>query len=497
MTFMDNHASANSLVVDGSTNIGENGLPQYSAMGVGDPRVSLFFDLVRNLPSAKLENLVHKCIRQAEQSSDSLMLADMFVLAFQTRSCRNGGGGKGERSLFFDFLLILFRTCPHTVIACIPLIAEYGSYKDYFTLMRKCAQSEIYAPLQNAILDFVASILKEDSSRLANLQCGVVSPSVSLCAKYAPKEGRQFATDQATKHLFKSLLGRVFPGEHMAGLRVKYRKLLSQLTRALDITEVKMCSKRFSEIDFKHVPSVLSNKCRKAFLNENVKPTPIFGELVITGNRFPDDPDRVSCRAHLREAVVSKKLNGKQLMPHEIVTQLMNGSRDMSSMSSLEVDMLDCQWGAIRQSVVDSLAAVTTGSAPQRAGEAVDLGKIVPLVDVSGSMSGIPMQVAIALGILVSEVNHPAFRNRFITFEDSPRWVDLSRATNIKEKVEITQAAPWGMSTNFEAAFNLILNVVSQHRLPMSEVPDLIVFSDMQFNVASGRAGGGGSRPRG
>jgi hypothetical protein len=114
------------------------------------------------------------------------------------------------------------------------------------------------------------------------------------------------------------------------------------------------------------------------------------------------------------------------------------------------------------------------------------LDKLVPLVDVSGSMSGTPMEVAIALGILTSEVNHPAFRNRFLTFESSPQWVDLQHARSIAEKVKITGAAPWGGSTNVEAAFDLIANVVLSSRLPASEVPDLIIFSDMQFDVANG-----------
>ena len=35
------------------------------------------------------------------------------------------------------------------------------------------------------------------------------------------------------------------------------------------------------------------------------------------------------------------------------------------------------------------------------------------------------MEVAIALGILVSEVTHPDFRNRLLTFETKPSWVNL------------------------------------------------------------------------
>ena len=51
--------------------------------------------------------------------------------------------------------------------------------------------------------------------------------------------------------------------------------------------------------------------------------------------------------------------------------------------------------------------AVSSGA--QRA---VGLSRVVAMADVSGSMCGTPMEVAIALGILTSEVTHPAFRDK-------------------------------------------------------------------------------------
>ena len=96
------------------------------------------------------------------------------------------------------------------------------------------------------------------------------------------------------------------------------------------------------------------------------------------------------------------------------------------------------------------------------------------------------MEVAIALGILTSEVNHPAFRNRMITFEEHPTWVILNEDDNIDDKVRITAAASWGGSTDVLAAFELIAEVIISHKLPPEEVPDLIIFSDMQFNETAG-----------
>ena len=63
------------------------------------------------------------------------------------------------------------------------------------------------------------------------------------------------------------------------------------------------------------------------------------------------------------------------------------------------------------------LADATVSSGASRP---LGLFRLVCMADVSGSMSGTPMHVAIALGILVSEVCHPAFRNKLLTFSSDP-----------------------------------------------------------------------------
>ena len=296
----------------------------------------------------------------------------------------------------------------------------------------------------------------------------------------------------------------------------KYRQLLSRLNAALATTETLMAAHRWEEIKFANVASLCLQRNRKAFLNEALK-----GKLTaadeLTGNRFPDDEARVAARAHLRACIASKKgVKGSELGPHEIAKKCMRGR---AALSTLEADLMDAQWASLRDGVRAALAAaqekkearVLEAAAPGaslddlRALKAalpasVDLGKLVPLVDVSGSMSGQPMEAAIGLGLLVSELTHPAFRDRAITFESTPSWVDLSGGRGVLEKVQTLQGAGWGGSTNFEAACELILEGCVRGKLPADEVPDLLVFSDMQFDQAQrgytygygGRGGGGG-----
>jgi hypothetical protein len=216
-------------------------------------------------------------------------------------------------------------------------------------------------------------------------------------------------------------------------------------------------------------------------------------EQQVTGNRFPDVEDRVKCRQNLRTALLeNKSIKGKQLMPHELVHQLFS-----TEVYGLELELYKAQWDRVKEAVLEQCSSKATkdldkeeekaggeGSASSVGGVAVDLGKVVPLCDVSGSMSGEPMDVCIALGMLVSELNHPAFRDRVITFETSPKWVNLSGCTDLQQKVETLKRAPWGGSTNFMAAIEMILEVVVKNSLPATDIPDLLVFSDMQFDQA-------------
>ena len=107
-------------------------------------------------------------------------------------------------------------------------------------------------------------------------------------------------------------------------------------------------------------------------------------------------------------------------------------------------------------------------------------------------MSGTPMHVAIALGVLVSEVCHPVFRDKVLTFSGNPTWHQLQPDATFVEKVQSLQSAHWGGSTDFAKAMRKIAELVSAQRLEQHDVPDLLVVSDMQFDEARGGYGGYG-----
>ena len=437
--------------------LGENSSPEYSAEGVQDSLVALFFALVRGMERPRLDEMLDSLLATARPES----VADAMVLAFQTRNCR---GGKGERVLFYWMILHLHGLYPATTSEMLELIPHYGSYKDWFQI---AALAD--GQLQDAILTISAAQLRKDQQALASTESG--KRNLSLVAKWAPRE--KGASRQQAAILAKKL----FPNNATANRL--YRQLVSSLNKALDTTEVKMCSNDWSSIDFSSVPSLAMLKYRKAFLNEKVGSVPTVAEDS-TGNRFPDNTDRVQCRKRLRQELLSSeesKLNGKQLFPHEIVSVF-----DSKVTSALESDILQLQWNTIRQNVEESMSKMSKSEGGERI---VDLGNVVAVADVSGSMYGIPMMVSIALSILVSELATPAFANRLLTFSEEPSWFNFGDNLSLKQKVMATKNAPWGMSTDFEKAMDLILTTAVNAKLTPSSIPDLIVFSDMQFDAAN------------
>jgi hypothetical protein len=444
--------------------LGENDCPALET--TSELLVDFFFQLVRNLDKIKIISYIQKIKTEFDETKNVQLLIDLFVLTFQTRDIRNG---KGERDLFYIMFLALQEHFPVEILLLIPSISAYGSYLDFSKLMNLINQKKSetsdkteknnYSTFEKAIISYYAEQLQNDQQVLQTSSGAKDSlPILSLAAKWAPRENKQY------KEFAHQLAQRLFPSQK--NKHILYRKLIVNLSKQLDVTEIKMCADLYHEIDFSKVPSKCLNKNRKAFLNECLKKSTL---------RYPDKASRNVCRFHLLSALTTGKVNGKDMMPHELVQQLYSSSQ----ISEEEIQIYDAQWQKIRENVLNSML-----SSSSCAEKSISLGKLVPMVDVSGSMSGEPMMVAIALGILVSELSHDHFRNRFLTFETNPSWVVLKEEDNLKQKVEQTKDASWGGSTDFQKAFRLILKIATENNLSQEEIPDLIVFSDMQFNEA-------------
>jgi hypothetical protein len=119
--------------------------------------------------------------------------------------------------------------------------------------------------------------------------------------------------------------------------------------------------------------------------------------------------------------------------------------------------------------------------------------RLLPMVDVSGSM-GSPagqnanvtcMDVAISLGLYISERNEGPFKDAFITFTSNPTLQYLKGS--LSERYRQIQG-PVGYDTNVEKAFRMLLTKAVESNVAPEEMPTMILMlSDMEFNCGSVR----------
>ena len=117
---------------------------------------------------------------------------------------------------------------------------------------------------------------------------------------------------------------------------------------------------------------------------------------------------------------------------------------------------------------------------------------ILPMIDVSGSMFGTPLQVAISLGMYLAERNKSQFVNTFLTFSENPQLVRIpsNPGVTLAEKFKGINNADWGMNTNFEKAYKTILDLATRHNVDPKSMPTmLLVLSDMQFDESQNSGG--------
>jgi hypothetical protein len=429
------------------TKKGVNGADVYTEEGVGDYRVSLFTMLNRGLEKSYINDYVGK-IYTREKAEE---MRDMFVMAFQTRDVR---GGKGERRLFHNFMSTLYEHDPKTLQKMLKVVPEYGCWRDMWDLMK------VVPELETDILNIVKEQFVEDLVKCNSGQ----QNKMSLLAKWLPRENSGTYPGLARKI---AAFTHVFEDSDRKRL-VKYRKDTSMMNKALKTVEINMCGKTWRDIKPEAVPGRCLKIHNKAFLNEPLKKK-TWGTPDL---RYPTNEDRMECRKHFQEFIEQmakgeKKAHGANVVqPHELVVKAM-----AYGTSSDELAINQGQWNSIKEETL----------------KLGGLGKCVPMCDFSGSMNGTPKLVSLALGILISEINHNAFKDHILSFDAEPKWHSFVGKSTLKEKLDsIKGDLAQGLNTNFFKAAMKIIEKMKEHKVPVGEEPeDLIVLTDMGFDAAS------------
>ncbi|XWV26993.1 hypothetical protein QJ857_gp0056 [Tupanvirus soda lake] len=425
--------------MDCNTCFTENGDRAFST--TGSANLDFFTRITRNAPIPDFIDAFTKAWKENKETA--------FKLVMNMRDVR---GGKGEKLIPAVIMVHLKHNVePEVYEAILRKLVEYGYWKDLLRIIEieaRLAQEtnkKAVADPHSIEVKLFAQQLKMDAQDIdAAVSSSGKKTAISLCGKWAPSEKTHY--NHHPMYAAKSIMNEL-------GLTPKeYRQLLTKLRKHLGVLEMLMSTQQYDKIDFSKIPSVAMMKMKHAFCRD--------------GNAEGKESEsrkklHESYAEYLQKLAQGKtKVNVKGIQPHELVsTYLGRGNPD--------VDLLvEAQWKAVMELVTASGA----------------FRNVTAIVDVSGSMHGQPMEVAIALGILVAMCTTGPFHGQVITFEENPTWHRLL-GSNLMEQVNCLKNAPWGGSTNLRAVFDMILLQAVSARLTKEEmVKTLFIFTDMQFN---------------
>lgn len=261
--------------------------------------------------------------------------------------------------------------------------------------------------------------LERDALRL--ISTALQTTKDGLCAKWMPRQGAD--------------AGKI--RSYMKMTPKDYRKLVVNLSSTV---EQKMCAQEWTSITYPHVPSVAAGRYQKAFLKH-------------------DPVGYADYKAKLASG--EAKINASAVFPYDVVRSMRNGDKAVSN----------AQWNALPNYLEGSTE------------------NILPVVDVSGSMDGAPLSgsvtaldIAVSLGLYLSERNKGVFKDQFITFSGQPEM--LKTTGTLSQRYNQMVRSSWAMNTDLGAVFKLILKAAVKNSVPQDQMPtSVLILSDMEFDA--------------
>lgn len=306
-----------------------------------------------------------------------------------------------------------------------------------------------YAKLHDAVAEIFAKQLLADKKSLDDKKLF----DISFAAKWAPTAGRSYDRstlmhDAIARKLFNKedhpVLADLDDDQYASVVGDKLRKeFLVPLRQALRIPEVYMSANNWGILPYERVPSVAMKNYAEIFLKRDKERYTEFLTKAAKGD---------------------KKVAAGALLPHVIAKDAI---RHQGSPQGL---LAELQWTRMVNDLKENGSQLTSSMA---------------VCDVSGSMSGTPMEVCIALGLLVAELSDEPWKNHLCTFSHDPQ-IHAILGNSLVERYSFTQRMQWDMNTDFQKVFQRLLELAKASDLPPEKmIKRVFVFSDMEFDQAS------------
>lgn len=337
--------------------------------------------------------------------------------------------GLGERRLFRICLKYLGKNHSELIKPLLNLIPMYNRWDNLLCLLDTQLSDDIILIIKNQ--------LDKDIKNMSE------NKPISLCAKWLPSAN---TSSKESKRLAHIIINKLDITEK------KYRKTLAKLRSYSNVVEVLMSNKEWSNIDYSLVPSRANLIYNKAFLRNDEQRRRKYLESLEKGET---------------------KINAGVLFPHDIVHKY------CENLYSLYDKGQDLKKDETLEQLWKALPDFVNGNS-----------NTICVADGSGSMSykvgnsNIScLDVANALAIYFAEHSKGQFKDTYITFSQSPKIVNFSKARSLIEKIQIALRNNEVANTNIEAVFNLILQTALNKKMKQEDLPqNILILSDMEFD---------------
>ena len=383
----------------------------------------------------KTDNEICQDFRKAYAENPMLALRWLFWVG-------DVRGGSGERRLFRVILADLAKNGQAKIVnQLIPLLGEYRRFDDIYSLMG-------IPGVKNAVNNFIVKQWNEDCQNYLN------NKPVSLLAKWLKSENA--SSEETKKYAAKTReILKLTPRE--------YRKTLSTLRKYIDVVERKMSSQNWQSIDYETVPSKANLNYNKAFLKHDEERRRAYLDALSKGEA---------------------KINSSVTYPYEIANKYVSGRYGIKSVDQA----LEGMWKALPNYMKDtneSILVVADGSGSM-------------YTSISKSTTATALCISNALAIYFSERLHGEFKDKFITFSNTPKFVDLSGYTTLKfvdlsgyttlkDKLVRAYKENDCSNTNIEATFMMILNTAISNHMRQEDMPTtILIITDCHFDSLRG-----------
>lgn len=330
-------------------------------------------------------------------------------------------GGKGERDLFVTLLNSLIPAHTQVVKNLIysGAVSELGRWDDLVKLF--ALQMDKGTEESYFVCSAIASVFVSELDKINEEYS-------SLLPKWLPTNTRNVKTYKVAKKLATFMGFDDFRD---------YRKTVSALRKPLNLVESNLSQRDYGKIEVSHIPSAAFKKYQTALWRCKESQMEAFLDAVQSGE---------------------KKVKTTGLTPDEIVH-------------------------SIDEVYDDNNLAFYEETWKRMVAETRDIGNTLVIADVSGSMTGKPMEVSVGLALLFAEAMKGDFHNTFMTFSGHPSLVHVAPEMSLRDKLYYIRSSDWGFNTDIDAAFQTILDTAISNKTAPEELPErLVIISDMQFD---------------